>query len=60
MPSDAQKKATAKYKKKNVTTKGIAFYPADADLLAWLATKDNVQGYVKELIRSDMEKHGKL
>lgn len=56
MPSDAQKKATAKYKKQNVTTKTLAFYPADADILVWLASKDNVQGYIKNLIRADMDK----
>lgn len=57
MPSDAQKRATAKYKKQNVTMKGIAFYPTDKDLLDWLSTKESMQGYIKQLIREDMQRN---
>ena len=28
----------------------------DPDMVAWLESKDNVQAYLKELIRADMEK----
>ena len=28
----------------------------DPDMIAWLESKDNVQAYMKELIRADMEK----
>lgn len=28
----------------------------DADILAWLDTKENKQGYIKELIREDIAK----
>lgn len=28
----------------------------DPDMIAWLESKDNVQAYLKELIRADMEK----
>lgn len=28
----------------------------DTDLIAYLESKDNVQGYLKELIKNDMEK----
>ena len=45
------------YAKKHITRKFIPFnntVSEDAELLAWLATKDNVTQYVKELIRDDM------
>lgn len=29
-----------------------------ADLVAWLESKENVNGYIKDLIRADMEKTG--
>lgn len=29
----------------------------DADILEWLGNKPNKQGYIKELIRADMEKN---
>lgn len=29
----------------------------DADILAWLAQQPNKQGYIKDLIRKDMEIH---
>lgn len=55
--SDAQRKADAKYKRERTTLRGIRFYPADAEVLAWLDAQPNKQGYVKELIRRDMEAH---
>lgn len=60
MVSDAQKRASAKYEKDNVIKKTIKFYPAERDLVEWLRIKDNMQGYIKGLIRADMEKHDKL
>lgn len=53
--TDAQKKAQAKYDKKN--TKSIMFkfnLTTDADILAKLDSVDNKQGYIKELIRRDL------
>ena len=47
------------YFRQNITRKFIPFNktnPDDSELLAWLATKENVTAYVKELIRADMEK----
>lgn len=55
MTSDAQKKASAKYRKNNVKQVPVAFYPADADIYAWLAGQPNKAGYIKGLIRADME-----
>ena len=48
------------YAKKHITRKFIPFndtVPEDVELLAWLATKDNVTGYVKYLIRNDMKEY---
>lgn len=53
--SDAQKAANEKYRKANVTQKTIRFYPSEADILAWAMDKPNFAGYVKNLIRKDME-----
>lgn len=55
MTSEAQKRATEKYDKAN--TKQIMMKlnkGTDADILSWLETLDNRQGYIKELIRKDM------
>ena len=43
--------------KKHITRKFIPFNDTvneDAELLAWLATKENVTAYIKGLIRNDM------
>ena len=48
------------YAKKHITRKFIPFndtVPEDTEILAWLAAKDNVMGYIKYLIRQDMEKY---
>ena len=45
------------YNKKHITRKFIPFNDTvqdDVEILAWLATKDNVTKYVKQLIREDM------
>lgn len=50
------------YAKKHITRKFIPFndtVPEDVEMLAWLATKENVTGYVKYLIRQDMEDYRK-
>lgn len=54
--SDARKRVNAKYAKANVKQVGIKFYPAETDLYEWTKSQENVQGYVKALIRADMEK----
>ena len=55
MTSDAQKRASAKYDKAH--TKGIYLKlntESDKDIIEFLAGVDNVQGYIKDLIRYDM------
>lgn len=52
--SEAQKRANGKYRKEKVKQVVVRFYPSDADAYAWLKSKENVSGYLKELIRRDM------
>lgn len=56
--TEAQKRAQEKYRKKSVRQVAVRFYPADTDIYEWLKSQDNVQGYVKALIRADMERSG--
>lgn len=55
MATDAQKAARNKWNRENKKTVSVSFYPADADLLEWLATKPQRGVYIKSLIRQDME-----
>ena len=46
------------YNRTHVRRKFIPFNdqnPDDVELLSWLATKDNVTAYVKQLIKEDLE-----
>lgn len=54
--TDAQRRAQAAYRKKSVRQISIRFYPADADVWDWLQSRENRQGYVRDLIRADMER----
>ena len=53
--SDAQKRASAKYNKKKMTQRIVSFGPNDKDALEWLDAQPNKAGYIKALIRADME-----
>lgn len=53
--TEAQKRASAKYQRNSTTNVSIRFMPGDADVLAWLRAQPNKAGYVKDLIRRDME-----
>ena len=59
-PISAHSRASIKYNA--TTTKAISFRlnrNTDKDILEKLESVDNVQGYLKELIRADMKKtHG--
>ena len=55
MASEAQKKAKKKYKP-NVKRLTVDFYPTESDLIAHLDSQENKQGYIKKLIREDMQK----
>lgn len=56
--TDAQRRAQESYRKRSVKQVAVRFYPAEEDLWAWLSAQDNKAGYVKALIRADMEAHG--
>lgn len=52
--TEAQKRAKEKYNKK-VTKIAIEFYPHEADLLQKVKEQPNKQGYIKELIKKDLQ-----
>lgn len=53
--SPAQLRANDKYKKANTKQYNLILHKVnDEDIIAWLESKDNKQGYIKELIRKDM------
>lgn len=53
--SDAQRRANERYRKESVRQVTVRFYPTEADVWEWLQAQPNKAGYVKELIRRDME-----
>lgn len=55
--SEAQKKAKKKYRDKGKRLT-VDFYPSEADLIEQLEKQPNKQGYIKGLIRADMERGG--
>ena len=55
MLSEAQKRAKQKYKEK-VKRVAVDFYPTEADLFEHIEKQENKQGYIKSLVRKDMEK----
>ena len=57
MATDALKRAIKKYDASNTTQVHLKFNnKTDADILAHLETVENVQGYIKKLVREDMGK----
>lgn len=59
MVSDAQKKASAKFDQANTKKYAIKLnMNTDRELIEHLQKVGNVQGYIKELIRQDIEKGG--
>lgn len=53
--TDAQRRAQESYRKRSVKQVAVRFYPAEEELWAWLDAQDNKAGYIKALIRADME-----
>lgn len=53
--SEAQKRANEKYRRENVKQMAVRFYPGDADIYEYARAQGNFAGYVKDLIRADME-----
>ena len=55
MATEAQRKAVRKYDLANTRQIHLKLNKkTDAEMIAWLDQKDNVQGYIKDLIRCDM------
>lgn len=55
MTTEAQKRASMKYNAANTKQVIIRLNKrTDADILATLAARENVQGYIKALIRADV------
>ena len=52
---EATKKAIKKYRIEKTKTKSLVFFPADMDTLEYAESQGNFSGYVKGLIRADME-----
>lgn len=61
MLSEAQKRANdkfnKKYQKERTKCINLRFFPADMNLYEFAKSHDNVNGYIKDLIRADMEKN---
>ena len=53
--SEAQKRANEKYRKESVKQATVRFYPSEAELWKRLQAQKNKSGYIKELIRKDIE-----
>lgn len=56
--SEAARKADMKYKAEKTKRLTIRFYPADEDVFRHLQEQPSKQGYIKQLIREDMQRHG--
>lgn len=57
--TDAKRKTNMDYDRKNTKLIGMKLNKnTDADILAFLAKQENIQGYLKALIREDMKKTG--
>ncbi len=57
--SEANYRATQKYLREKTRQIGLQLYKnTDADLIVWLDSQENKQGYLKQLIRADMQAHG--
>lgn len=54
--SEARIKANNKYKREKVYRLGLEFYPTDQDLIDKLKSVPSMQGYIKDLIRADINK----
>ena len=53
---DSERKWDVEYKKEKTKMVGVRFFPADMELFNFIQDKENKSGYIKDLIRADMEK----
>lgn len=54
--TDAQYRAAQKYKREKVKRITVDFSPVEAELWEHIQNQPNKQGYIKALIRADMNK----
>ena len=60
MATESQKRAVQKYDAKNTKQYHLKLnLTTDADIIAALERQESMQGYIKALIRADIEKAGK-
>lgn len=58
MSTEASKRASKRYAQKNVKAYTLQLNKkTDADIITWLEVQSNKQGYLKALIRKDLEKN---
>lgn len=55
--TDAQRRAQARYNQQKVKRITVAFYPKDDELYNYVTAKENMAGYLKDLIRKEYESH---
>lgn len=55
--TDAQRRAKAKYKTEKVKKILVEFYASDTDLWEKVQEQENKQGYIKALIKRDIQFH---
>ena len=56
MATEAEKKAKKKYREKGKRLY-IDLYPSESDMIEHIEKQPNKQGYIKGLIRADIEKN---
>lgn len=59
MTTEAQKRANANYRKRNVKQVTVPFYPSEADLLEFLDQQGGRASYLKRILREKMEQETK-
>lgn len=52
--TESERNAKKKYRDKGKRM-SIDFYPSEADLIEYIEKQANMQGYIKALLRADME-----
>lgn len=55
MASEAQRRASARYDHLNMVNRSVKFSPNERDLLERLDAQSNKAGYLKALIRADID-----
>ena len=55
MVSEAQKRASAKYRKEKMKQLSISFSPNEMDLYEFLKSQENTSGFIKQLVRDAMQ-----